>query len=100
MRRQASEGEMVKTRLPFFAAGAYWITTVAVFVLFDLMGFDMFASGAIPVIAVTIPSSFLIALIFTASASVPFLKPILDPLMISTAAMFVLFPVLSGGLNA
>jgi hypothetical protein len=32
--------------------------------------------------------------------TIPFIKPNLDPLMISTAAMFVLFPVLSGGMNA
>jgi len=73
---------------------------VPCFLIFDLMGFDMFASGAIPVIAATIPSSLLTAVCFSAGATIPFLKPITEPLIISTAAMFVLFPVLSGGMNA
>ena len=55
--RQNGWGRVCRRRRLFAFAGLYWATAIIVFVVFDLMGYDMFASGAIPVVIVTLPSS-------------------------------------------
>jgi hypothetical protein len=79
-------------------AGSYWALTIMAFLVPQFSGFDMIGAGSIPVAILTLPSSLLMFAaqpMFRLDAA----RPYHDPL-VSSLGMFVLLPLISGGLNA
>jgi hypothetical protein len=78
-------------------AGSYWALTIVAFLVPQFSGFDMIGAGSIPVAILTLPSSLLM---FAAHPTLGLdaARPYHDPL-VSSLGMFVLLPLISGGLN-
>jgi hypothetical protein len=89
--------QVIRTK-PAKIAAAYWIAVLLVFLGMQAAGFDMIASGAIPIAALTAPWSLLVIAATGSVSSAPS-EALLRP-FISTAGTFFIFPVLCGCLNA
>jgi hypothetical protein len=80
--------------VPAKLAVVYWIIVILAFFAVQWAGFDMISIGAIPMAALTAPSS-LLAMAITTSLPEAILRP-----LTSTVGTFFVFPVVCGGLNA
>ena len=89
--------QLIRTK-PAKIAAAYWIVVLLVFFCLQAAGFDMIASGAIPLAALTIPWSLLVMAATSSMSSVPS-QTLLQP-FISTVGTFLIFPIVCGSLNA
>lgn len=89
--------QLIRTR-PAKIAAAYWIFVLLVFFALQATGFDMIASGAIPLAALTIPWSLLVMAATSSISSVPS-QTLFQP-FISTVGTFLIFAIGCGGLNA
>ena len=89
--------QLIRTKSAKIAA-AYWIVVLLVFFGLQAAGFDMIASGAIPLAALTIPWSLLVIAATSSISSGPS-QTLLQP-FISTVGTFLIFPIVCGGLNA
>lgn len=76
----------------------YWAVVCVSFGAMQAAGFDMIASGAIPIVALTLPWS-LIVMTMTSSASFPAGQSSTSSIT-SAAGMFVILAILCAGLNA
>lgn len=75
------------------------MAVVVVFVGLQAAGFDMIASGAIPVATLTAPWSVLLIAATSSVSSAP-AEAMLRPFVISTGGTFFLLVVVCGGLNS
>lgn len=90
--------QMIRTR-PAKIAIAYWIVVLLSFFGMQAAGFDMIASGAIPVAALTVPWSLLM-IAATSSISSASSQALLEPFISSTIGTFLILAVVCGALNA
>jgi hypothetical protein len=81
-----------------WAAAGYWWVTIGAFLVIQNSGLDVVGFGGILVWAVTLPSSVLIFAagpVLRPDPNPPYDSPVLHPL-----GIFVLFPLICGGLNS
>lgn len=90
--------QLMRTK-PAKIAAVYWMAVAVVFVGLQAAGFDMIASGAIPVATLTAPWSALLIAATISVSSAP-AEAMLRPFIISTGGTFFLLVVVCGGLNS
>jgi hypothetical protein len=85
--------------VPAKIAAGYWSLVLFAFFGMQAGGFDMIASGAIPVAVLTAPWSLVAIAVVTSCLASDSARTTCQPL-ISAPGTFLVLPVLCGGLNA